>query len=108
MDKLSKLALLLSALAITGTMAGPAKAMLPSDILVVQRLIQARDIAGLRQYVAANPRVLDDSALGRQLAAFAEAPPPRRTLFSALGLVNPVPQSLRVEVQAAAASALPY
>ena len=98
MEKLSKVALLLSALAITGVTTGAAMAMSQSDLRTVRELVAARDVTGLREFVERNPHVLDDSILGRELAVFMQRQP-RQNVFTALGLVNPMPESLRYGVE---------
>ena len=107
MDRLGKIKIILSALAITGAMAGPANAMFPSDLQSVRSYVEAGDIAGLRAFIAANPQVLDGTVIGLELAAFMESPP-QEGIFDALGFSNPMPRSIRTLMEAAKKDASLY
>lgn len=98
-NKFNRLALILSALTIAGTLSGPANALFRSDLSAVRRLVEARDVEGLLAFIQQNPQVLDDSMLGRELAAFISTPP-HENIFTALGFVNPMPASLRGTLEA--------
>lgn len=98
MDKMSKLSLLFSTLAVAGLLAGDLSAMSRSEFATVREYVENGDATGLRNFLAANPGVLDNSPLGRELSSFIAAPP-RATVFSRLGLKNPVPKSVRSSVK---------
>ena len=100
MDRFKKLSLLISAIAVSGVLAGEASAMTRADLQVIRDFIESRDDAGLRAYLLANPAVLNGSPLAFELEAFL-ATPPRRNIFTALGLTNPIPASLRERIDAA-------
>ena len=99
-DKFNRLALLVSAAAIAGGLSGPASAIPREDLNAVRELVDARDVAGLRAYIALNPQVLDGSVLGQELQAFMESPP-RTNIFTSLGFTNPMPDSMRTALDAA-------
>ena len=100
MDKMKKLSLLVSALAVTGMMSTAAGAMTRTDLENIRNLVESRNVDGLRQYLVENPAVMDASPIGQELAQFMSAPP-RRNIFTALGLSNPIPASIRAGIEAA-------
>ena len=100
MDGFKKLSLLVSALAVSGVLAGEASAMTRSDLQVIRDFVDARDDNGLRAFLLANPGVLNGSPLAAELQAFLGAPP-RRNIFTALGLANPIPAGIRDRIEAA-------
>lgn len=100
MDRMKQMSLLLSALAVTGMLSGTAGAITRTDLENIRDLVESRDVEALRQYIAANPSVLDASPIGQELAQFMSTPP-RRNIFVALGLSNPVPRSVRASIEAA-------
>ncbi len=97
---LKKLALLASAAAIAGGLSGAAGAMTRAEIDIVGQYVEAGDIEGLRAYILANPQVMNNTPLGRELRSFVETPP-SGGLFSALGFTNPMPSSVRESVASA-------
>lgn len=100
MEKLNKLALVLSALAISSAMTLPAHAMSRDELATVRDLVDARNAAGLRDFLAANPQVMDNSPLGRELAAFVQQTTGFRGFFNGFAARNAVPVEVREIVEA--------
>ena len=98
MDGLKKLSLAISAALVAGSVAGDANALNRFEFGAVREYVENRDVAGLRDFVAQNPQVLDNSPMGQELRNFMDAPPPSN-LFVVLGLQNPIPRSMRDMVE---------
>lgn len=96
-----RLSLILSAIAVTGAVAGSADAMSRAALTEIHDYVESRDAAGLRSYLEANPDLLESSPLADEFADFL-GEPPRQGLLVWLGLASPIPSSLSSEVEAAA------
>lgn len=101
MDEFKRLSLILSAIAVTGTISGAAAAMTRADLTEIHGYVENRDAVGLRSYLEANPELLENSPLADEFADFLESPP-RDGLLVWLGLASPIPNSVTSKVEAAA------
>ncbi|MEL6519898.1 MAG: hypothetical protein AAFQ66_02980 [Pseudomonadota bacterium] len=102
MEKFNKIAMLVSALALSTALSGPATALTQAEIDAVASYTAANDVRGLRAFIQANPQLLEDKVLGPALQDFM-AQPGFRGFFSALGFT---PQITR-DVRTAATEATP-
>ena len=97
MDKMSKLSLLISTLAVAGLLAGDLSAMSRSEYATVREFVERGDVNGLRNFLALSPELMDNSPLGQELAAFMDAP--QGNIFERLGLSKKsIPNSLAENV----------
>ena len=94
MSKLKKLSLMLSALAVSGALAGPANALTSAQVSQIRGLVDSGDEAALRAFLLQNLSVLDNSPLSVALRDFISSPP-EQTVFTALGFRNTIPDDLQ-------------
>ena len=94
MTKMKKISLALAAMALSGSLAGPASALGSSELAQVRAYVEAGDDAGLRSFILQNLSVLDSSPLSAMLREYVQSPP-ERTFFTALGFQNPVSEELQ-------------
>ncbi|MBM7069930.1 hypothetical protein [Actibacterium sp. 188UL27-1] len=100
MEKLNKLGLIISALAITGVMSMPANAMSRDELAAVRDLVEARNAAGLREFLQANPQVMNDTPLGKELSDFMQEAR-SGNVFGALAARSAVSRNIQAAVEAA-------
>ena len=100
MNHMKKLSLALAALAISGTLAGPASALTSKEVTQIRTFVEADDDAGLRAYLLANLGLLDDSPLSDLLRAYI-AKPPETAIFVSLGFQSQMPDELSAMLERA-------
>lgn len=94
MTKMKKLSLVLAALAVSGTLAGPVSALSNADVQQIRSFVESGDDEGLRAFVLQNLSVLDGSPLAVTLREYIQAPP-EETIFVSLGFQSSMPEALR-------------
>lgn len=92
-NHMKKLSLALAALAISGTLAGPANALTSKEVTQIRAFVEAGDDAGLRAYLLANLGLLDNSPLSALLRAYISKPP-ETAIFVSLGFQSEMPEDL--------------
>lgn len=94
MNPMKKLSLAMAALAISGSLAGPANALSSSEVTQIRAFVENGDDAGLRAFLRQNLAMLDNSPLSVMLRDYIRTPP-EQTVFVALGFQNPMPDQLQ-------------
>jgi len=107
MTKMKKISLALAAMALSGSLAGPASALGSSELAQIRAYVEAGDDDGLRNFILLNPSILDASPLSEMLRDYVQTPP-ERTFFSRLGFQNPIPDELQDVVERSATDSSLY